>query len=187
MRSLFASLLLVLGAAVWTPPVGAQGTEAPSAAEADGERQAPISAEAQVGDDVAGRRVRRLSDELRSPFCPGKTLMTCTSYQAYQLRQEILEMVNAGLGDEAIIEDLKRRYGADVANPPQPWYTALVPALPFVFGAILLAWVARLWIKGSRQRADAQSAASTELVADGADAERLARLRARVARFDDEE
>jgi hypothetical protein len=62
-----------------------------------------------------------------------------------------------------------------------------VPALPFVFGAILLGWVARLWIKGSRQRADALGAAATELVAEGADAERLARLRARVARFDDEE
>lgn len=175
MRTLRSLLLALWALGVWAPAAPAQ----PSAVAQ--------SAPAQAGTEDLGRRVQRLSDELRSPFCPGKTLMTCTSPQAYHLRQEMTELVQAGYSDEDIVAELKVRYGADIANPPQPWYTAIVPALPFVFGALMLAWVGHLWLRGARQRADAQSALATDLQPEGADAERLAQLRARVARFDDEE
>lgn len=147
---------------------------------AQGEAAAPASAAASVAaDDPVGmeneqtRRVRRLSDELHSPFCPGKTLMTCTSYQAYELRKEMLLMVQEGRSDDEIVKVLKERYGAQVANPPQPWYTALVPFLPYIFLAAVVVFVFRRWRKGGKEAAAVPTAPLTD-----ADAERLARLRA---------
>ncbi|MCB9528235.1 MAG: cytochrome c-type biogenesis protein CcmH [Myxococcales bacterium] len=125
-------------------------------------------------DDI-GRRVIRLADELRSPFCPGKTLMTCTSYQAFELRREMREMIERGMDDDAIIAALVERHGEEVRNPPQPWYTVLVPLLPFLVLGVLLFWIFRKWKERDQRR---QAAPAVEI--DAADEERLARLRARV-------
>ncbi len=143
---------------------------------------APASAVA--GDETAldnkqTRRVRRLSDELHSPFCPGKTLMTCTSYQAFELRKEMLRMVQEGKSDGEIVELLKTRYGAQVANPPQPWYTALVPFLPYIFLAAVIFYVFRRW-----RRAGTETAAEAPAPMAAADAERIASLQAMAARDD---
>lgn len=134
----------------------------------------PLPLEEGSAVDEIGRRVRRLADELRSPFCPGKTLMTCTSYQAFELRREMREMIEQGMSDGDIIDALVLRHGEEVRNPPQPWYTILVPILPFLVLGVLLFWIFRKWKERDRKTPDA---ATPEL--DPADAERLARLRAR--------
>lgn len=171
--------LMVLLAA---PAIAQEGASAP-APVAPAEPGAPSAAENGTpetsAESLADRRVRRLSDELRSPFCPGKTIMTCTSSQAYTLRQEMREMVLAGQSDEAIIAALALRYGDEIVNPPQPWYTVLVPFLPFILGGALVIWIFRRWRRGA-QRADPAPPP------DPADAEALARLRARVATPDEE-
>ena len=141
----------------------------------------PPAASAASSEADADRRVAALAEELKSPFCPGKTLQTCTSYQAYQLRKEMHEMVQQGLTDTQIIAELKIRYGDDVQNPPQPWYTFFVPLLPYVLGGILVLLVVRHWLR--RGKADAPPPAPA---VGSEDAERLARLRARVAASDDE-
>jgi hypothetical protein len=87
---------------------------------------------AQVSEAEADRRVAALAEELKSPFCPGKTLMTCTSNQAYTLRKEMHEMVLRGLSNDEVIAELKLRYGDEVENPPQPWYTFFVPLMPYL-------------------------------------------------------
>jgi cytochrome c-type biogenesis protein CcmH/NrfF len=99
----------------------------------------------------AQKRVNRLSDQLKSPFCPGKTLMTCTSFEAYRLRQEMTAMILAGKNDKQILLALRDSFGDQLENPPQPWYTVLVPILPFVFGLLVALWMFSRWMKGSKE------------------------------------
>ncbi len=153
------------------PPPAAQPVPAPAG---DGVPPvSPLDGEGSAVDEI-GRRSRRLADELRSPFCPGKTLMTCTSYQAFELRREMREMIERGLSDAEIIDTLVQRHGEEVRNPPQPWYTILVPVLPFIVLAVLLFWIFRKW-KERDQRTPEQAPQAL----DPADVERLAKLQAR--------
>ena len=138
--------------------------------------------EGQALDPVA-RRVSRLSNELHSPFCPGKTLLTCTSYQAVEVRREIRDLAAAGKNDDEIIQILQAKYadrfekGQQMANPVQPWYTIIVPFLPFVLLGFLLIWVFRRWRSPAPEDADE---ADDEPESTAEDEDRLARLRARI-------
>ena len=120
--------------------------------------------------------------------------MTCTSSQAYDLRKDMEAMAREGKSNQEIIAELKIKYGNDVSNPSQPWYTFFVPFLPFIVLGGLLFWVVRRW----RNRGEEQEVGSADLGAamntngvdplDAAgnstdtenDAERLAKLRARM-------
>ena len=99
--------------------------------------------------DPNARRAQRLADDLKSPFCPGKTLKTCTSPNAAEVRRDIQAMVLRGMTDEAIVEALKASYDTNdfsVANPAQPAYTIFVPFIPFVIltgGMIFMIWLMR--------------------------------------------
>ncbi len=100
--------------------------------------------------DEISRRVTRISGELHSPYCPGKTLLSCTSSQAATLRQEMRAMMQEGLTDKQVLARLQERFGPSVVNPPQPWVTLIVPFLPFVVGFLVVAWAVRRWLrKGS--------------------------------------
>ena len=111
-----------------------------------GETKVTFSAEVEAD---ASKRVNRLSDELKSPFCPGKTLLNCTSYQAFALRKEMAEMILAGKSDDEILNALRESFGEILENPPQPWYTILVPVMPFILGALIAAWMFSRWLRGS--------------------------------------
>ena len=136
---------------------------------------APVATYA-VTDEEAARRTRQMSDELKSPYCPGKSLLTCTSGQAYDLRNEIKAMMVAGKTNAEIIDTLELRFGDEITNPPQPWYTFFVPFLPWVVGILLVGWVLRRWLKRGETETPSPQVAPSE-----ADRERLARLRAQVA------
>jgi len=141
--------------------------------------QAPASSPEDPRVVAASQRANELGDELRSPFCPGKTLKTCTSGQAFTARQEIRDRLLAGENEDAILSDFQQRYGNDLRNPPQPWYTVLGPLLPVLVGLGLLIAITLRW-------RSAKDAAPVEDEARSAeDDERLARLRARVSRNDD--
>jgi len=163
---LAASLMLAGSAFAQDAPAG-EAPVAPAVAEG-----APVNTGS--GVDEVGRRTRRLADELKSPFCPGKTLMTCTSYQAFELRRELRAMIEQGMSDDAIIVALVERHGNEIHNPPQPWYTVLVPLLPFLVLGVLLFWIFRKW---KERDADRATTDDVDLAPD--DIERLARLRAR--------
>ncbi len=108
-------------------------------------------------DAEASKRVNRLSDQLKSPFCPGKTLLTCTSSQAYDLRQEMRNMIMQGKNDAEILEALRGSFGESLENPPQPWYTVLVPIMPFILGALLALAIFSMWLKGSKKKQEIES------------------------------
>ena len=63
--------------------------------------------------DPNARRAQRLADDLKSPFCPGKTLKTCTSPNAAVVRRDIQEMVLKGMSDEAIVAAFRQEYDTD--------------------------------------------------------------------------
>jgi len=184
-------LILVSGALLGAPALAfAQAT--PETAQTRSDKQAKQKstlganaqgkAETPSGLDPVTRRVRQMADELRSPFCPGKTLMTCTSYQAFELRREIETMVRDGMTDAEILKRLKTVHGNDISNPQQPWYTFFVPFLPFIVLAGLIFWIVRRWKTRGQETAigGADMEESPELLEEQIDEDRRARLRARV-------
>jgi cytochrome c-type biogenesis protein CcmH/NrfF len=101
--------------------------------------------------DVDARRAQKLADDLKSPFCPGKTLKTCTSPNAAKLRREIQDMVKGGMSDADIINELKAVHDRDdfsVTNPEQPFYTIFLPFIPFVILTVAMLFMIRRWKQG---------------------------------------
>ena len=132
-------------------------------------QKAQLDTSIQIKAD-AQKRVNRLSDQLKSPFCPGKTLLTCTSFEAYRLRQEMTAMILAGKTDKQILLALRESFDDQLENPPQPFYTLLVPFLPFVFGFFIIAWMFSRWLKGS-QSLETKHTENTDI--DGTHKDRL--------------
>ncbi len=128
--------------------------------------------------EEAARLATELAADLKSPYCPGKTLQTCTSSQAYDLRGEIRDLYCAGRSRDEVVALMQARFGEDIANPPQPWYTALIPFIPFILGILLILWAVKRWRRGGPTKGahvDDAAPLSPE------DAERLARLRRQIA------
>jgi len=73
-----------------------------------------------VGANPAGdSRARALADQLESPFCPGRTLSSCTSPAAAKWRVEIDGWVNDGVPSEEIRRRLSERAGRDLRVVPK--------------------------------------------------------------------
>lgn len=104
----------------------------------------------------ATKRINRLSDELKSPFCPGKTLLTCTSPEAFKLRREMRQLIFKGYSDDDIMRELRSSFGERLENPPQPWFTVIIPILPFVFGGILALGMFIYWLSSSKRAQQAE-------------------------------
>lgn len=148
----------------WSQPKSAPSKEQ---VQAYGDSAAPSGAKKQAPENPAfdpmARRAQRLADDLKSPFCPGKTLKTCTSPDAAKVRRDIQRMVRDGASDEAIVAALKMSYDTDefsVANPDQPAYTIFVPFIPFVIltGAmIFMIWLMRRRSRNQTIDSDVQS------------------------------
>lgn len=70
--------------------------------------------------DEISRMTREISQEIYSPYCPGKTLAMCPSANAGDARREIQEMASQGMEKEAIKAELLERYGEgfEVVAPP---------------------------------------------------------------------
>ena len=178
--SIMALILSLTGQGLAQAP--SEPAPAPNASPTEG-----TAAATGTGLDPTMKRVRQMADELRSPFCPGKTLMTCTSYQAFELRREIETMVRSGMSDDQILKQLKTIHGDDISNPKQPWYTFFVPFLPFIVLAGLIFWIVRRWrTRGTDSEIGAADLETREQIAEQpADEERRARLRARVNNLQD--
>ena len=169
------SLAVALSASLLSPTLSPAQPQATSVAQPEsvGGVKRESDAERRAAEE-ASRRVNRLSDQLKSPFCPGKTLLTCTSYQAFELRKEMTNMIRDGKSDEEILAALRDSFGDELENPVQPWYTVLVPIMPFVLGALIALWVFTMWLKGARREEDEALEEQPEV--DEAQRERLAAL-----------
>jgi cytochrome c-type biogenesis protein CcmH/NrfF len=94
-----------------------------------------------------------LSDELMSPFCPGRALSECPSPQAEELRLWIIDQERAGVPREQVEAELYGVWGDQLRQAPRAegvgLVAYLVPAGVFLAGGGLVAWFLR------RQRRDA--------------------------------
>ncbi len=143
----------------------------------------PFFARAETSEAVE-RRVQKLSAELLSPFCPGKTITNCTSHNAYLLRLEMQKMAADGMSDEEISALLKDRFKhKQIVNPKQPWYLLLLPFLPFILGGVLLFWVLYRWGGPKAQRSSSGAEHLSPLDED--ENERRRRLRVLLAAEDE--
>lgn len=69
-------------------------------------------------------------------------------------------MILDGKSDAEILAALRDSFDEELENPPQPWYTVLVPILPFLLGGLIAAWVFAQWLRGSRAAREEAPAAA---------------------------
>ena len=104
---------------------------------------------------VVEAQVQRLSEELRCLVCQNQTLADSHSGLADDLRQEIRQMAEKGMSDQAIIDYLVARYGDFVRyRPPLKSTTALLWFGPF---ALLLAGIIGLFVMLRRREKQAET------------------------------
>ncbi|RAL22840.1 hypothetical protein DL240_08070 [Lujinxingia litoralis] len=111
-------------------------------------------------DDVS-RVTREVSQEIYSPYCPGKTLAMCPSANAAVARMDIQEMASQGMEKEAIKAELIARYGEgfEVVEPPPEDNAKLLGS---ILAGLLVAVVAVVALARRRRGGDG----SAELGAD---------------------
>ena len=84
----------------------------------------------------------QLSDEVMSPYCPGRSLSDCPSPQAAELREWIVEQEEAGLSRSEVEKELFRVFGERILQAPRAegmgLLAYLIPAAAFVAGGALV-------------------------------------------------
>ena len=152
-RSLLPLALLVLTAALWSPPARA------------------VLPDEMLADPALEARARDISQELRCLVCQNQSIDDSNAPLARDLRLLVRERLKAGDGDRAVIDYVTDRYGdfARLKPPFQPntWLLWLGPLAVALLGATGVAW--RL-----RSRRAAGEPASPPLSAE--ERQRLARL-----------
>ena len=85
----------------------------------------------------------RLSHEIMSPFCPGRSLADCPSPQAENLRAWIVIQEATGRSQADVETELLERYGDVILSAPRAEGIGLVayaiPVLAFGVGGVLVA------------------------------------------------
>jgi cytochrome c-type biogenesis protein CcmH/NrfF len=101
-----------------------------------------------AGDGQAERVLSDLSNDLMSPYCPGRTIASCPSEQARKLEDHILAQAEAGKSRKEIEAELVEQFGPEIVGyAPQPMLLYGVAAAGFA-GLLAVAWVGRRWLRG---------------------------------------
>ena len=125
-RRLVMTIGLVLGALVFTGGLPAQPT--------------PEQAS----------RIESLQREILVPCCWQEDVYTHRSELAYQMKDEIREMVLAGKSDREVLDHYKAQYGMRVLVEPEGglwWVMNVVPAVVLVLGMVAIVFILRRWLK----------------------------------------
>lgn len=103
------------------------------------------TAQTTLDEGVISRTTMEVSNEVMSPFCPGKTLAMCPSPAAAEVRRDIQKMAREGSDTETIKQALIDKYGDEFKRvEPSQSDNALVLAL--VGAGLLLCLFVVLWI-----------------------------------------
>jgi cytochrome c-type biogenesis protein CcmH/NrfF len=100
----------------------------------------------------------KLSHELMSPFCPGRTLAACSSPQAADMRVWIVEQEAAGRSEEEVKAELYQSYGeimraSPLASGGGQW-AYIIPVVLILLGAAVVVF----FLKRQRGGADGSAA-----------------------------
>ena len=111
----------------------------------------PVSA----ADEAAESWHYGVWNSLMSPYCPGRSLLDCTSSQAAELREWIVEQEKAGRRREDVEEQLYQQFGDVVLQAPRASGFGLAayvtPLVAVVVGALVLALFLRRQGSAARQ------------------------------------
>lgn len=141
---ILAALVIMSGAVAF-----AQGEDAPSQQLPDGTAQTSSKSEAEIS-----RTTVEVSNEVMSPFCPGKTLAMCPSPAAAEVRRDIQQMASQGDDTETIKRKLIEEYGDEFEIiEPGRFDDALILGL-IIFGLLLCLAVVLLISKRGKGRGD---------------------------------
>ncbi len=128
-----------------------------------------VSTASAAGDAAADPEgwAYRLSRELMSPFCPGRTLSACSSPQAESLRLWVIVQEASGRSREDVEAELYERYG-DVLRPaPRAEGFGLAayvfPVVAFFVGGIVVAVFLRRQTRAVEKAEPASLALDPEL------------------------
>lgn len=120
---------------------------------------APTPALAQTSDGEVSRLTVEVSNEIYSPFCPGKTLMMCPSPNAAKVRRDIQDLARTGMEKEAIKNQIVATYGEEfrITEPPAQDNALLIT---IILVALLIAVLAVVLLSRRKklQRHDRQGA-----------------------------
>ncbi len=138
------ALTLILGA-----PALAQ--EAPELAKEHGQRS----------DGEVSKVTQEVSQEIYSPYCPGKTLAMCPSGGASKVRQDIQDLARNGMSKPEIKDAIVAQYGEEF-RMRQPETRDNMTLFVMLAGALGLALLALYFLvsrskKGGADRAGAPS------------------------------
>lgn len=124
--------------------------------------------------------LQTLSNDLMSPYCPGRTIASCPSPQARQLEDHILAEAQSGKSRDEIETELVGRFGQQIVGyQPQP-VLLYGSALVGVVALGLLIQRGRRWVRRPA------SAVAGVGAAGAATAARAAPSRAELDRLEDE-
>jgi cytochrome c-type biogenesis protein CcmH/NrfF len=108
---------------------------------------APVGA-TEPQDQRVQRDAAQIFDRVMSPYCPGRTLATCGSGAAEELRQDIKRDLRRGLPPAEIESALYRKFGNSIRGVPEARGVGLIawlgPAALFsASGVWLVLWLRR--------------------------------------------
>jgi cytochrome c-type biogenesis protein CcmH/NrfF len=106
---------------------------------------------APVNDAEAEQILQELSNDLMSPYCPGRTIASCPSKNARVLEDQILAEAKAGKTRDQIEEELVGRFGSDIVGykPPPAVLYGTVAGGAVALGLLLVA--GRRWVRKARR------------------------------------
>lgn len=126
--------------------------------------------------------LQSLSNDLMSPYCPGRTIASCPSPQARQLEDHIYAQAKAGKSREEIETALVQRFGDDIvgykAQPVLLYGSAVV-------GLLALAAVVMMGRRWARRPAAAVGLGTAAAAAAGVAGAAGAPSRAELDRLED--
>ncbi len=100
---------------------------------------APATAQDRPLSDEEAQRARRISDQIMSPFCPGRTLNECPSPSAGEWREDVRRWVGEGVPPDEIRRrfetrmpeaDLTGNPGGEAPTNPILWIVLVALILP---------------------------------------------------------
>jgi cytochrome c-type biogenesis protein CcmH len=108
-----------------------------------------------------------LSQHLMSPYCPGRTLVDCSSSQAAELREWIAAQEQAGVSREAVEQQLYQEFGDVILQAPKASGFGLaayvIPAIGLLAGGAFVALFLRRQAAGVPVAASAAGPSDPEL------------------------
>lgn len=122
------------------------------------------------------QQMLNISDRLQCPVCAGQSVAYSNSQLATEMRRQVMEQLEAGASEEAIMQYFVDRYGVSVLREPPKsglhlwlWFT---PGVALVIGGVGLVWTIRNMAQTQRQTAEQRDAeTSADVINDPLDAD----------------